>query len=164
VPYGGSNFFGFADWPTAQYASHVDNYGDAIEDLTFPFQFRTETADDKTFLYNSGLITADGGAKHPYSGLNVHQYYRVFLLRGPRGAGEKNAELLGDYLPVAPANVGPKSIADDDSLTRVPVRDVQEGIKVFCGPRDAPFLVNLGRPFDLLNIDPVLPGGRDEDA
>jgi len=165
APYGGPNFFGFADWPSAQYEIKVDNNGDAVEDLTFLFQFRTETANDKTFLYNTGPITlASNGSKTPYAGLNVYQYYRVYLVRGPQKAGEKQALLLGEYLPVAPNNVGPKSIADYGSLADAAVRTVKEGIRVFAGPRDDPFFVNLGRTFDLLNVDPVLPGGRDEDA
>jgi len=165
APYGGPNFFGFADWPAAQYEIKVDNNGDAVEDLTFLFQFRTETANDKTFLYNTGPITlAANGSKTPYAGLNVYQYYRVYLVRGAQKAGEKQALLLGEYLPVAPINVGPKSIADYGSLANAAVRDVKEGIRVFAGPRDDPFFVNLGRTFDLLNVDAVLPGGRDEDA
>ena len=39
-------------------------------------------------------------------------------MRGPARAGEKQAEPLGEYLPVAPANVGPKSIHDYDSLAK----------------------------------------------
>src|SRR6185436_3561011 len=90
APYGGPNFFGFADWPSAQYEIKVDNNGDAVEDLTFLFQFRTETANDKTFLYNTGPITlASNGSKTPYAGLNVYQYYRVYLVRVPQKAGEK---------------------------------------------------------------------------
>src|SRR5215475_9170593 len=58
APYGGPNFFGFTDWPAAQYEIHIDNNGDAVEDITFLFQFRTETANDKTFLYNTGPVTA----------------------------------------------------------------------------------------------------------
>ena len=167
APYGGPNFFGFADWPAAQYEIHIDNNGDAVEDLTFLFQFKTETANAKTFLYNTGPISVDAKAKNqknPYAGLNVYQYYRVFLVKGPRRSGEKNSELLGEFLPVAPNNVGPKSIKDYDSLAKAAIRDVRQGVKVFAGPRDDPFFVNLGRTFDLLNVDPVLPGGRDQDA
>ena len=164
APYGGPNFFGFADWPAAQYAIHVDNDGDAVEDVTFLFQFRTEVGNDKTFLYNTGPITADAKATKPYPGLNVYQYYRIYLVRGPMKAGEKQALLLGEYLPVAPSNVGPKSIANYASLAQAAVRELKEGVRVFAGPRDDPFFVNLGRTFDLLNVDPVLPGGRDEDA
>ena len=162
APYGGPNFYGFADWPAAEYEIHVDNNGDAVEDLTFLFQFKTETANGGTFLYNTGPIGVgpDPKAKNPYTGLNVYQYYRVYLVKG----NAKNGELLGEYLPVAPNNVGPKSIKDYASLANAAVRDVKEGIKVFAGPRDDPFFVNLGRTFDLLNVDPVLPGGRDQDA
>ncbi len=164
--YGGPNFFGFADWPAAQYEIHVDNNGDAVEDVTFLFQFRTETANGGTFLYNTGPINVDPKPKgrNAYTGLNVYQYYRVFMVKGPRRAGEKASELLGEFLPVAPNNVGPKSIKDYDSLAKAAVREVKNGVKVFAGPRDDPFFINLGRTFDLLNIDPVLPGGRDQDA
>lgn len=165
APYGGPNFFAFADWPAAQYEIHVDNNGDAVEDLTFLFQFRSETANEKTFLYNTGPITVDkNGGKKPYAGLNVYQYYRLYLVRGPQKTGEKQALLLGEYLPVAPNNVGPKSIPDYAPLAAAAVREVKEGVRVFAGPRDDPFFINLGRTFDLLNVDPVLPGGRDEDA
>ncbi|MFN7975836.1 MAG: DUF4331 domain-containing protein [Acidobacteriota bacterium] len=164
APYAGPNFFQFADWPAAEYEIHIDNNGDAVEDVTFLFQFKSETANDKTFLYNTGPMTADpGNAKSPYKGLNVSQYYRVFLVKGPRRAGEKGAEQLGEFLPVAPSFPGPKSVADYESLAKVAARDVKEGVKVFCGPRDDPFFVNLGRTFDLLNVDPVLPGGKDSD-
>src|SRR5262245_4693872 len=127
APYGGPNFFGFADWPAAEYEIHVDNNGDAVEDLTFLFQFRTEPANGGTFLYNTGPIgvAADPKAKNPYTGLNVYQYYRVYLVKGKA----KNGELLGEYLPVAPNNVGPKSIKDYGSLANAAIRDVKEGIK-----------------------------------
>jgi uncharacterized protein DUF4331 len=77
APYGGPNFFGFADWPSAQDAIHIDNNGDAVEDRTFLFQVRSETANDKTFLYNTAPVKAAAGAKQPYPGLNVYQYCRT---------------------------------------------------------------------------------------
>ena len=42
APYGGPNFFKFDD--NVLYEIMVDNNGDAVEDVTFQFRFRTEVA------------------------------------------------------------------------------------------------------------------------
>ena len=42
APYGGPNFFKFDD--NVLYEIMVDNNGDAVEDVTFQFRFRTETS------------------------------------------------------------------------------------------------------------------------
>lgn len=66
---------------------------DAVEDLTFLFQFKTETANAKTFLYNTGPISVgDLKARNPYAGLNV---YRLGLLAG-QNYGFPNGRRLGD--------------------------------------------------------------------
>ena len=36
----------------------VDNDGDAVEDVTFQFRFRTDVRNPNTFLYNTGTITS----------------------------------------------------------------------------------------------------------
>ncbi len=53
APYGGPNFFKFDD--NVLYEIMVDNDGDAVEDITFQFRFRTETRNPNTFLYNTGV-------------------------------------------------------------------------------------------------------------
>ncbi len=160
-PSGGPNYYKFADFETARYEIHVDQDGDAKEDLTFLVQFKTRVKNDKTFLYNTGPITYDDKAR-TYTNLNVEQFYRVFLVRGPRRGAE--SRLLGEFLLVAPNHVGPKSVPSYDALVRPAIHDIADGVRVFCGPRDDPFFINLGRAFDLLNVDPVLPGGLDEQA
>ena len=55
APYGGPNFFKFDD--NVLYEIMVDNDGDAVEDVTFQFRFRTETRNLETFLYNTGVVT-----------------------------------------------------------------------------------------------------------
>src|SRR4030095_11314510 len=54
APYGGPNFFKFDD--NVLYDIKIDNDGDAEEDVTFEFQFRTEVRNPNTFLYNTGTI------------------------------------------------------------------------------------------------------------
>jgi Domain of unknown function (DUF4331) len=152
-PSGGPNYFAFSD--SALYELHIDNDGDAVEDVTFQLEFSTETRNDMTFLYNTGPITAAG----EYQGLNVVQRYTLTRVDGDRRTGQRT--VLASDLLVAPNNVGPKSIADYASLAQVATYDLNDGSRVFCGPRDDPFFINLGRAFDLLNIDPVLPGGED---
>src|SRR5262249_148696 len=55
-PAGGPNFPAFDD--NVLYEIHVDNNGDAREDLTYQFRFRTETRNPESFLYNVGPITS----------------------------------------------------------------------------------------------------------
>src|SRR5437867_916078 len=53
-PDGGPNFFEFGD--EVLYEIKIDNDGDAIEDITYQFRFRTEILNRDTFLYNTGPI------------------------------------------------------------------------------------------------------------
>jgi len=156
-PSGGPNYFQFSD--SALYELHVDNDGDAVEDVTFQLEFETTTKVDSTFLYNTGPITA---GNDDYDGLNVVQRYTLTRVDGDRRRGQRT--VLAQDLLVAPNNVGPKSIADYDSLADLATYSLSGGVKVFCGQRDDPFFINLGRAFDLLNVDAVLPGGLDSQS
>ena len=159
-PAAGPNYFGFAD--DALYEIHVDNDGDAKEDVTFQLAFTTVTKNKDTFLYNTGPITYDA-VNDTYAGLNVEQRYTLTRIAGNRRTGTKT--VLGTGLLVAPNNVGPKSIPGttyDTALVPPAIHALPGGVTVFCGPRDDPFFVYLGRAFDLVNIDPVVPGGRDD--
>ena len=153
-PSGGPNYYQFSDG--ALYEIHVDNDGDAREDVTFQFRFTTTTKNQFTFLYNTGPITVGQNA---YTNLNVEQRYTVTRVAGDRRSGQ--GSVIGQDLLVAPNNVGPKSIPDYAALAAAATYTLKDGTRVFCGPRDDPFFINLGRAFDLLNVDPVLPGGLD---
>lgn len=155
-PAGGPNYNAFAD--DALYEIHVDNDGDAREDLTYQFRFTTTTKNPGTFLYNTGPITYDA-PNDTYAGLNVEQRYELARVVGDRRTGART--VLATGVLVAPNHVGPKSIADYASLVTPAIRTLGDGTKVFAGPRDDPFFVFLGRVFDLVNIDPVVPGGQD---
>jgi len=154
-PSGGPNYYKFSD--TALYEIHVDNNGDALEDITFQLQFTTTTKTLSTFLYNTGPITVAAGG-NDYDNLNVVQRYKLTRVDGDRRTGKKT--VLADGLLVAPTNVGPKSVPDYAALAAAATYTLGDGTRVFCGPRDDPFFINLGRAFDLLNVDPVLPGGQ----
>src|SRR6187431_3291034 len=68
APYGGPNFYKFDDNVT--YAIKIDNNGDAREDVTYQFRFKTTVANGGTFLYNTGPITSLDSPN-----LNVRQFY-----------------------------------------------------------------------------------------
>jgi uncharacterized protein DUF4331 len=139
-PAGGPNYYRFD--PTVRYAIHVDNNGDARDDVTYRFRFRTRVGNPNTFLYNTGPVT---GLTDP--DLNVKQTYSVTRVT-PSGS----TELDNGTLRVAPANIGPRSNPSYDPSQGV--FDLPGGRKVFAGPRDDPFYVDLGSIFDLLGLRP----------
>jgi Domain of unknown function (DUF4331) len=145
APYGGPNFFKFDD--NVLYEIMVDNDGDAVEDLTYQFRFRTAVRNPDTFLYNTGTITSlDSPA------WNVRQFYSVTLQEGPRRRGQ--GIVLGDNLPTPPVNVGFRSTPNYDALAGAAVRQLSNDVQVFAGQREDPFFVDLN-VFDLLAVPPA---------
>jgi hypothetical protein len=65
----------------------------------------------------------------------------------------RQGKVIARNLQVAPANVGPVSYPQGYSrVANEAIYDIGDGIKVFAGPRDDPFFADLGRIFDLLNL------------
>jgi hypothetical protein len=62
--------------------------------------------------------------------------------------------VLADNLPVAPVNVGFRSMPDYASIATAAVRQLNGNSQVFAGQRDEGFYVNLG-VFDLLGVPPA---------
>ena len=54
-PNGGPNFYSFD--PNVVYEIHIDNNGDAVEDITYQWRFTAETSNPATFLHNTGAVT-----------------------------------------------------------------------------------------------------------
>lgn len=140
--YGGPNFHKFGD--DVLYTVKVDNNGDAVEDLSYEFRFTTRTMNPDTFLYNTGPVTSLDDPD-----LNIRQTYSITEVRHGR------SRLLASGLPVAPANIGPRSTPDYQALADEATRTLPGGIKVFAGPRDDPFFVDLGSIFDLAGLRPL---------
>jgi hypothetical protein len=143
-PQGGPNYYSFAD--DVVYELHIDNIGDAKSHLTYRFTFETTIRGDATFLYNTGPIESLDDEN-----LNIRQTYTVEEIVNGKST------VLGEGLPVPPANIGPKSTPDYDSLFHAAVQTIKadEGdIMVFAGQTDDPFWVDLGSVFDLLSLRP----------
>jgi hypothetical protein len=145
-PASGPNFYGFDD--EVSYWFNIDNAGDAKDHVRYLFRFKTTRGNGNTFLYNTGVVSSLDSPN-----LNVRQTYSV--TRYDDGVPTE----LGHDLPVAPAFVGPVSMPDYGALARAAVQTLSDGSKVFAGPRDDPFFVDLGAIFDLLTIRKV-PGNR----
>jgi hypothetical protein len=142
-PSSGPNFWKFDD--SVLYEIMVDNTGDAVEDITYQFRFRTEVRNPNTFLYNTGVVSSFDDPD-----LNVRQFMSVTRVVGPRRTGA--ATLLGDNIPVMPANVGATSIGTYSQPMGSGVVNIADSIRAFAGPRDEGFFVDLGATFDLLQL------------
>lgn len=161
--YGGPNFFSLD--PDALYEIHIDNNGDAREDLTFQFQFTNTLKDlqvpvgDRKVsvpLMNIGPINSVNA-----DALNVRETYAVNVVRNGRRATARSAVTNYDTgasrfdKPVD--NIGQKSIADyagyaAKHIYNIGIPGCQQPGRMFVGQRREGFGVNLGETFDLVNI------------
>jgi hypothetical protein len=149
-PSSGPNFWKFDD--NVLYEIMIDNTGDAVEDITFQFRFRTEIRNPNTFLYNTGPVSSLDDPD-----LNVRQFYAVTRVAGPRRTGA--ARRIADSVPVMPANVGVSSMRDYNAQLGSGVFPQEfEGMRLFAGPRDEGFYVDLGATFDLLQLRTLVNG------
>lgn len=174
-PYGGPNYFALDS--SALYEIHIDNDGDAREDLTFQFRFTNKLANN-----NKGIALNIGGTPQPVaiplknvgpvsandtSNLNFVESYTLTLVRGDRRRGASapvtnvasGATVFGKpYDFVGVKTFG--SAAGYDAYAKRFIYDInipgcgQPG-RVFVGQRKEGFVVNLGRVFDLVNIVPI---------
>ncbi|MEO8210400.1 MAG: DUF4331 family protein [bacterium] len=164
-PAGGPNFHKFGT--DVLYEIKIDNVGDRIDHISYQFEFTDILGNGNTFLYNTGDVTNFADPD-----LNVKQTYVV--KRVVNGATVWTSAAL----PVPPCYVGgnshsdpnyagPSSMSNYAALMAEGVKDLpSSGGKVFCGPTDDAFYVDLGATFDLLKIRPGAPGnvGGGKDA
>ena len=163
--YGGPNYFSMD--PDALYEIHIDNDGDAKEDLTFQFRF-TNTNKDAQFTVGGKkvsipLVINGGGdiatVNSPNS--NLRETFQVSVVRGDRRSGNRAAVTNADGgsatfdKPVD--NIGNKSISNYPAYAAKHVYNINiPGCsapgRMFVGQRKDPFVVNLGETFDLINI------------
>ncbi len=162
APYGGPNYFTMDS--DALYEIHVDNDGDAKEDLTFQFRFKN-TLKDITLPVGGKNISIPLTQAGAISGvnpatLNVRETFTVDVMRGNRRSGTRTAitnKANGSGTFDKPVdNIGNKTIADYPAYAAQHVYNVAipqcgDG-RVFVGQRKDPFVVNLGETFDLVNI------------
>ncbi len=166
--YGGPNYFDLDS--EALYEIHLDNNGDAKEDLTFQFNFKDVTTNLKVPvgdrmtsvpLKNIGQI---GPGVGDTANVSVRQTYEVTLVRGDRHKGDRQhlrhpgSRRTTFAKPLD--NIGTKSIPDYASYAAAHIFEVDipgcaGNGRVFAGQRKEGFAVNLGEIFDLVNTNPL---------
>ena len=168
TPYGGPNFFQMD--PEALYQIHIDNDGDAHEDVTFTFRFRNSLRDLSlniggvqipVALYN---IAALGPAAGQNAALNITETYTVDVTYGDQYTGQEVALRTPSgqrHLPKPADFVGAKSFPGgyecyaQDHIRELTLPGCAQKARVFVGQRKDPFVVNLGETFDLINTNPL---------
>ncbi|MFY1825284.1 DUF4331 domain-containing protein [Myxococcus fulvus] len=166
IPYGGPNYYLFDD--NVLYEIQIDQTGDGAPDVRYQFRFRTQIRPSPLpsvgtvagyTPYRDSFLYAFAGVKNATSPeILRYQTYTLTKL-----AGGSQQVILKDA-PVAPNNVGrlttpgyPQATATTavDPITQSAILGGGTGAaakyKVFAGPRDDPFFVNLSKTFDFLD-------------
>ena len=140
LPQGGPNFSHFSE--NVRYEIHVDNNtGTQGDDIVYRFSFKRKNEDPSTFF---NIRLGKENLKTSYT-----------LERSMDGGKKFNTILTNGIVP--PPNIGDRSIKSGvglgassyESLMTQAIKTASSGEKVFCGPVDDPFFVDLGGIFDL---------------
>jgi hypothetical protein len=145
-PEGGPNYFNFG--PNVRYEIHIKNKtSSAGDDITYRFTF-SSTNEDPTTFFNIRL-----GKQ------NLKTTYKC---EKSTDGGQSFTTIVSNGV-VPPNNIGPRSIEgktvgleapDYNSLVEKAITTASSGEKVFCGPVDDPFFVDLAGAFDVGNFRP----------
>jgi hypothetical protein len=178
-PAGGPNFYKFDQ--KARYYINIDNTGDGKYDVRYRFKFRDKYENGgSSFLYAlPGVSSIDDpkllqkqfydverlsygyssreardsrkGRKHSRKHSRKHKSNR----RKHRAKRRvlRSVRTVARNIPVAPNNVGPKTIPNYTKVANEAITDLPGGGKVFAGQRDDPFFVDLGMTFDGINLE-----------
>lgn len=163
--YGGPNYFSFD--PHALYEIHVDNNGDAMEDISFKFRFQNNNKkielpvkqrDGSVVNTEIPLVLAGTISAGNDSAINLAETFTIEVSRG----GRRNQSSSATPQPLKkPLDfVGDKTFGSPQGyeqyartmIHQVNVPGCSIPAKVFAGQRQDPFYVALGKTFDLLNF------------
>lgn len=161
--------------PEITYSIRIDNDHDAVEDISFDIQFKTDFRLPGVFV---GLVGAGNGLVAPTNsplpvppgtpivppaitalsgpgseGLNLSQHYHVDMMKYRRGIPIRRKQLTkGLDLFAVPSNAGPRTMPDYANLTEQGIYQIDGDIKLFAGTVDDPFFIDLGAVFDSFNL------------
>ena len=177
--YGGPNYFSMD--PEALYELHVDNTGDAVEDLTFQFRFQNTLLNNKGVTLpiaqpDGGMLQtvaiplinafpigqADGGFARIGPGQGQLETFTVGVIRGARRSAAPQAvtNVTGGAASFEKPidNLGAKTFPGSSYANyaasfvySVNIPGCAVPAKLFVGQRKEGFAVNLGTIFDLIN-------------
>ena len=150
-PAGGPNWYSFGE--RIRYEVHVDNNaGTPGADIVYRFTFTKTNEDPSTFF----LIR-----------LGKENLKTTYMCERSMNGGRNFTTIISNGT-VPPPNIGPRSIENKtvglgassyDELAKKSIMTASTGEKIFCGPVDDPFFVDLGGIFDVGNVRPN--SGRD---
>jgi hypothetical protein len=145
-PGGGPNFYKFD--PRARYYINIDNTGDGDYDVRYRFTFRTIAPNSARIGFPVALpeIRSINDPKLERQRMTVRR------LRYNRRGRVVSSRIVGSNLPVAPSNIGVKTMPDYEGLANQAIRSLRGGGRVFAGQRDDPFYIPLDRAFDSINL------------
>jgi hypothetical protein len=145
-PGGGPNFYKFD--PRARYYINIDNTGDGDYDVRYRFTFRTIAPNSARIGFPVALpeIRSINDPKLERQRMTVRR------LRYNRRGHVVSSRIVGSNLPVAPSNIGAKTMPDYEALANQAIRSLRGGGRVFAGQRDDPFYIPLDRAFDSINL------------
>jgi len=159
--YGGPNYFQLD--PNALYEIHIDNNGDAREDITFQFRFKNKLAGTTLPIGGKNiaipLIQSGPVTDINSPALNVAESYTVDIVRGDRRGRRTpvtNAVDGSDVFEKPVDNIGTKTLPDyagyaAKHIYNINIPGCSTPGKLFVGQRQDPFAVNLGVIFDLVH-------------
>jgi len=146
LPEGGPNYFTFGT--NVRYEIHIKNKTTTTgDDITYRFTFSAVNQDTTTF-FNIRL--------------GQQNLKTTYVCEKSTDGGATWVTVLSTGI-VPPPNIGPRSIVnpvvglgatDYQSLMNAAVATATTGEKIFCGPADDPFFVDLAGAFDLGNFRP----------
>jgi hypothetical protein len=151
-PAGGPNWYSFGT--NIRYEIHIDNnVATTGDDIIYRFTFQ-QTNQDSTTFFNIRL-----GKQ------NIKTTYTCE--RSTNGGTSFTAIKTGGLVP--PADIGPRSIQSGvglnsptyEALVQSAITTASTGEKIFCGPIDDPFFVDLGGAFDVGGFRTAAQGARD---
>lgn len=147
-PSGGPQWYRFDD--TVLYEIKIDNTGDGLEDITYQFEFNTQTVNGDTVLGMSAVNENGVISNLTDNDYNMPQTYSV--KRVDRQINRR-PQLLATGLIVPPANIGPRVTPNyEQNLGQPAVYTLPNGGKVFAGQRDEYFYIDVGGVFDAINL------------
>ncbi len=168
-PGSGPNYFTMD--PNAVYEIHIDNDGDAVEDLTYSFRFTNALKDGTGIALDIGgkNVTIPLRAIGPITAaddpdLNERETYTLTQITGNRRSGTRGnitATSGGGTSFVKPIdNIGNKTLPEyatyaNSFIYNVSIPNCSGGGRVFVGQRAEAFAINLGPTFDLVNYIPI---------
>jgi hypothetical protein len=167
--YSGPNYYPLDE--NALYEIHIDNDGDAVEDLTFQFDFDNRAPDSgilefsigaasiPSILRNVAPITADSAP-----GLAYIEHYEMRLATNGDDTGHRITDQHGNASFSKPVdNIGSKTFGAPPAyeqyarsfVHQIKVPGCDTHGRVFAGQRLDPFKIALGETFDLVNYVPI---------